>query len=52
MSTALPTASIDEAKAATVQSPISAWVETVVAVTFTAAGVFFVLIVAVMNGLV
>jgi hypothetical protein len=54
MSTELPRASIGEARetSASAQPATGAWIWTVVAVTFTVAGVFFVSIVAVMNGVV
>lgn len=54
MSKELPRASIDEATetSASAQPATGAWFETLVAVTFTAAGVLFVSIVAVMSGVV
>ncbi|MDR3422890.1 MAG: hypothetical protein P4L80_16870 [Xanthobacteraceae bacterium] len=54
MSTELPVAFVKEATETTIeiQPATSAWIETVVAVVFTAAGVLFVSLVAVMSGVV
>jgi hypothetical protein len=54
MSIELPTTFINEATetAAELKPATSAWIETAVAVIFTAAGVLFVSLVAVMSGVV